>query len=311
MDISKNYYLILNVLPDAEEVVVRAAYRALAQRYHPDKWHGNIEAEQRMAQINEAYGVLSDPKLRQQYDEARKEQKVFAEGYEDELQWEEVLNSNEILNQDWDLAESIYPDLKDISARLKRISSSLFEMFKVYLLEKKQFIERHQIAVAYEDYFLSRYFGDSKKLKDFAIELIFSGKREAALSLNKMVRILGTSDPEPLMTKIRSGFLSDGIRQDYERFKLNNDLNGLRSLEKGGALICGLNARGQSVGLCVGDVIINFMGFDVRGKTENIDRLRRGENSQKSIPITLIRKLNLIDLIIPPGDIGLQISELS
>ena len=65
----KDYYRTLGILDDAEDIIVRAAYRALAQRYHPDKWGGDqSDATKRMAEINEAYGVLSDPIKRTQYD---------------------------------------------------------------------------------------------------------------------------------------------------------------------------------------------------------------------------------------------------
>jgi DnaJ-class molecular chaperone len=49
----KNLYKILGVLDDAEEVVIRAAYKALAQRYHPDKWQGSPEeAHKKMSDIS-------------------------------------------------------------------------------------------------------------------------------------------------------------------------------------------------------------------------------------------------------------------
>jgi len=49
----KDYYRILGILDDAEDIIVRAAYKALAQRYHPDKWKGNKdEANKRMQEIN-------------------------------------------------------------------------------------------------------------------------------------------------------------------------------------------------------------------------------------------------------------------
>lgn len=66
----KNYYKILGVSPDAEDIVIKAAYKALAQRYHPDKWVGNAEqANRKMVEINEAYAVLSDSIRRQLYDD--------------------------------------------------------------------------------------------------------------------------------------------------------------------------------------------------------------------------------------------------
>ena len=39
----KTYYQTLGVTPDAEDIVIRAAYKALSQRYHPDKFKGSVE----------------------------------------------------------------------------------------------------------------------------------------------------------------------------------------------------------------------------------------------------------------------------
>jgi hypothetical protein len=67
-----DFYATLNILPSAEEIVVHAAYKALARRYHPDHFQGSKEeANRRMAQINEAYAVLSNFEKRRTYDEAR------------------------------------------------------------------------------------------------------------------------------------------------------------------------------------------------------------------------------------------------
>ncbi|QSX77973.1 J domain-containing protein [Agrilutibacter solisilvae] len=62
---------------DAPEEVIRAAYRSLSQKYHPDKNLGDGQAAQRMAVINAAYAVLSDPVRRLEHDEwiSRQEQR--------------------------------------------------------------------------------------------------------------------------------------------------------------------------------------------------------------------------------------------
>lgn len=66
----KDYYAVLGLLPDAEDVVIRAAFRALAQRYHPDKYPGDPDyAKSRMAELNEAYRALSDTRRRRQFQE--------------------------------------------------------------------------------------------------------------------------------------------------------------------------------------------------------------------------------------------------
>ena len=64
----QNYYDVLNVAPGASEEVIRAAYRALSQKYHPDRNPHNPQAHQRMTEINQAYAVLSDPEKRHHHD---------------------------------------------------------------------------------------------------------------------------------------------------------------------------------------------------------------------------------------------------
>lgn len=65
----KNHYATLGLLPNAEAVVIKAAYKALAQRYHPDRYRGAPEfAEEKMAELNEAYAVLTHPQRRRAYD---------------------------------------------------------------------------------------------------------------------------------------------------------------------------------------------------------------------------------------------------
>jgi DnaJ-class molecular chaperone len=63
----KNYYASLGLKRNATGDDVRQAYRRLARRYHPDV-SAELDAEVRMREINEAYGVLSDPMRRRAYD---------------------------------------------------------------------------------------------------------------------------------------------------------------------------------------------------------------------------------------------------
>lgn len=62
------YYDVLQVERDATPERVRAAYRKLAQKYHPDKMPGNANAARAMAAINAAYEVLSDAQRRAEHD---------------------------------------------------------------------------------------------------------------------------------------------------------------------------------------------------------------------------------------------------
>jgi molecular chaperone DnaJ len=70
--IEKDYYAALGVPQDADSAAIKKAYRQLARDLHPDKNPGNTEAETRFKEVSEAYDVLSDPKRRGEYDEARR-----------------------------------------------------------------------------------------------------------------------------------------------------------------------------------------------------------------------------------------------
>ena len=70
--IEKDYYAALGVAQDADAAAVKRAYRQLARDLHPDKNPGNADAEARFKEVSEAYDVLSDPKRRAEYDEARR-----------------------------------------------------------------------------------------------------------------------------------------------------------------------------------------------------------------------------------------------
>ena len=66
----RTHYENLQVTRNASDIVIRAAYKGLAQKYHPDKFDGTrAEAERVMKILNEAYAVLSDPTQRKQHDE--------------------------------------------------------------------------------------------------------------------------------------------------------------------------------------------------------------------------------------------------
>ena len=65
-----DHYATLGLSPTSEDVVIRAAYRALIRRYHPDG-NASTAAAARARAINAAYEVLIDPERRAQYDALR------------------------------------------------------------------------------------------------------------------------------------------------------------------------------------------------------------------------------------------------
>ena len=65
---AKNYYDILGVNKNASDDEIKKAYRSLAKKYHPDLNPGNAEAAEKLKEVNEAYGVLSDKTKKSNYD---------------------------------------------------------------------------------------------------------------------------------------------------------------------------------------------------------------------------------------------------
>lgn len=81
----KNYYEILEVNQKASKEVIEKAYRVLVGKYHPDLYIGEKQqyAEMKTKEINEAYHVLSDEFLREQYNiELEREEGMYQQNNE-------------------------------------------------------------------------------------------------------------------------------------------------------------------------------------------------------------------------------------
>lgn len=206
----KDYYAVLGILPSAEDVVIRAAYKALAQRYHPDRYTGSQEdAHKKMSELNEAYSVISDPAKRSEYDKVRNSE--GANAYDRDTTNKTDADSLEkalaMHDSDWKVACDYYPELQKTFDKLKRINKILGFMFKCVILEFKDYKNQNLIADELELNFLRKYFGDDKKIINFARELIHAGNKNAAAYLNKSVAIIGASiPPNELIAKIRKDF---------------------------------------------------------------------------------------------------------
>ncbi len=69
MNTNRDYYEILGISKNASQDEIKAAYRKLALKYHPDRNPDNKEAEEKFKEAATAYEILSDPDKRKQYDQ--------------------------------------------------------------------------------------------------------------------------------------------------------------------------------------------------------------------------------------------------
>lgn len=64
----KNYYQVLTISEKADTSEIKKAFRNLAKKYHPDSVNGK---EEKFKEVNEAYQVLSNATVKQEYDQVR------------------------------------------------------------------------------------------------------------------------------------------------------------------------------------------------------------------------------------------------
>jgi curved DNA-binding protein CbpA len=223
---TKDYYRILGVLDDAEDVVIRAAYKALAQRYHPDKWTGNKDdANRRMQEINEAYAVLSDSAKRRQYD-ATRESKGYQDDSDSEGSDSANFSSNSEEQEAWNLAVQFFPELDFYYTRLRKLDYYLANTFKTYLLESKTFNKASQTSDKYAKNFLEKYFGANAFIQEYAEELIVAKNKDAAKKLNEIIDVMGSSvSPTQIKEMVEAKFPS-AKKSHYEKSEgYNNTQN--------------------------------------------------------------------------------------
>ena len=64
----RDYYEVLGLKKGATDDEIKKAFRKMALKYHPDRNPGDKEAEEKFKEVNEAYGILSDPDKKSKYD---------------------------------------------------------------------------------------------------------------------------------------------------------------------------------------------------------------------------------------------------
>ena len=82
-----DYYKILGIPKDSNQIQIRKAFRELALKYHPDKNKNSEESNLKFMQIVQAYEVLSDVKARKRYDDNNLANEIFQQNRQQGFQW--------------------------------------------------------------------------------------------------------------------------------------------------------------------------------------------------------------------------------
>jgi DnaJ-class molecular chaperone len=139
-----DYYKILGITKDSNQIQIRKAFRKLALRYHPDKNKNSEESKQKFMEIVKAYEILSDEKAKERYDS-----NIFNDKNIQKFNWtppadftnfysyenlKRESNENQISGGMWDISEKANAGLW--KARFILLASlglvSVFILLKIY-----------------------------------------------------------------------------------------------------------------------------------------------------------------------------------
>ena len=192
----KNYYHILGLSFESnpEKQLIEAAYKALVKIYHPDVFHGDKKSlNRKISEINEAYEILSVTKKKEIYDKKLKKYQIEKSfDYSDEEFEDKDIFNSKFIDEDWEIALLVYPELEQNKNILSKYSQKLGLQFQFYLLETKEFYKYENIKNKFINAFLERKFGTSHEIKTFSKILIENNFRKNAIYLNKLIKVIGS-----------------------------------------------------------------------------------------------------------------------
>ncbi|PXV86916.1 DnaJ-like protein [Lachnotalea glycerini] len=145
MEQERDWYQILEITEKATELEIKAAYRRLVKKYHPDTHANDKSYTDKFNDISEAYKILENPKKRQEYDRRRKqnqEKSASTKNQQGEKQSESSPNFNfENINKNFEDFFGFNHKTKDIT-REDKVKSKKNPLDTTDMFEKFMGIKR-------------------------------------------------------------------------------------------------------------------------------------------------------------------------
>ncbi|MEE4238222.1 MAG: J domain-containing protein [Anderseniella sp.] len=211
-DLGKDYFAVLGVAPQADPAVVKAAYRALAKKYHPDRQQdGEERATQRFQELQEAYELLGDEERREQYLRYR-ERLRQQERSSVETRYRPPIRL--LLDDRWDHLVREHPELGRHHARFCFISHRLAQQFKLIVLGTQKRCSFNKVAARMERQFYRKHFSYHRDLQLLARRLANRRKRHALRELAREIngrRLLLPRSRRAIVERFEARYLN-GVR---------------------------------------------------------------------------------------------------
>lgn len=189
-DPSKDYYAVLGLSSQADPEVVKAAHRALAKKFHPDRNQDDDgEPKQKFHDIQEAYEVLCDDDRLKQYLRLRAQVKM-----QEQMQMTRAagphLRPRVYLKLDdrWEHLVRKYPELSQHYAKFCFMSHKLGNQFKLIILGTQDHGRFGRVAAKLERQFYRKHFSCHRNLQTLARKLADNHRRHAVRMLQGEIK---------------------------------------------------------------------------------------------------------------------------
>jgi curved DNA-binding protein CbpA len=196
---SDNPYKVLGLSPTAHQAVVKAAYRALAQHYHPDSYSGDKEeAHAMMVRINLAYELIGNPSARARFDEqCATDDDPAAKGFSDPPEWA--------------IACRYYPYLSRFSEALELAHPAMKHSYISAVLAEKAFSKSDKIPRKVFTEFMESRFGPYSTLSLAATCLLLHRRDSLFLELEAAARIIGKKEAPNAILNVERQRILDAL----------------------------------------------------------------------------------------------------
>jgi curved DNA-binding protein CbpA len=203
----RTHYDVLGVTPDTPDVVIKAAYRALAKEYHPDGNNEAPDSSERFIEIQAAYAVLSKPHTRSEYDAELQEVLGYplTSGNGRPAGPLHALPGLEVPQDKLEI-ERIY-------ARLALFSEPLAQTFYAAYSRGECGDEPARFAAELEKNFFREFFGEDPDTQSLARLLLLGGKTGAAFTLNRLMAA-GTDLPDKTPQAVLPVLLEENLKDE-------------------------------------------------------------------------------------------------
>lgn len=137
----KDYYAVLGVNRDASQQQIKAAYRSLSKKHHPDLSDGSEKSDAIFKDVQEAHRVLKDESSRQSYD-AKWAQKYHQKTFEENIAKEEINKQTKAQTFDFGNLESNFEEFFGFHPKTKRKTSTTNNQDKKNPLDTSDLFEQ-------------------------------------------------------------------------------------------------------------------------------------------------------------------------